>query len=73
METVIDAGTNLWTSRGANIVETWVGMTSGHQCKGIGDERFRNDMAYIRIVVYIFYCKLIGILNGNRLHTNKSL
>jgi len=26
MVTVTDAGTNLWTSRGANIVETWVGL-----------------------------------------------
>ena len=55
-------GLSLWTFRGANIVEIWVGTMSGHQCKGIGDERFRNDMAYIRIVVYIFYCKPIGIL-----------
>lgn len=36
METVTDVGLNLWTSRGANIVETWVGTMSGHQCKGIG-------------------------------------
>ena len=36
LETVIDVGLNLWTSRGANIVEIWVGMMNGLQCKGIG-------------------------------------
>mgnify|MGYP005665035075 FL=1 len=54
LETVIDAGLSLWTSRGANIVEIWVGMMNGLQCKDIGDERFRINMAYIRSVVYIF-------------------
>ena len=51
---MIDAGISLWTSRGANIVEIWVGLTNGLQCKDIGDERFRINMAYIRGVVYIF-------------------
>ena len=37
METVTDAGTNLWTSRGANIVETWVGLMNLLQTdKGLG-------------------------------------
>jgi len=37
METVTDAGQNLWTSLGANIVEIWVGMTNILQTtKGIG-------------------------------------
>ncbi len=37
MGTVIDAGTNLWTSLGANIVETWVGLMNHLQTdKGLG-------------------------------------
>jgi len=51
---VTDAGISLWTFRGVNIVEIWVGLKSGLQCKDIGDERFRINMAYIRGVVYIF-------------------
>ena len=37
METVTDAGQNLWTSLGADIVETWVGLMNLLQTdKGLG-------------------------------------